>query len=66
MVEETADWAPEDEPREEKIRRRAYELYVERGYMPGYDVEDWIQAEQELSSEAEPLHDKALAAGADS
>jgi hypothetical protein len=27
--------------REDKIRRRAYELYVERGGEPGRDIEDW-------------------------
>jgi hypothetical protein len=35
----------------EEIARRAYELYVERGGAPGKDVQDWIRAEKELSSE---------------
>jgi hypothetical protein len=43
--------------REDKIRRRAYELYVERGGQPGRDIEDWLQAERELT-------DKSNAAGA--
>jgi hypothetical protein len=30
------------------IRRRAYELFEQRGRQPGHDVEDWLQAEQEL------------------
>lgn len=30
------------------IARRAYELYLARGCDPGHDVEDWLQAEQEL------------------
>ena len=34
--------------REEKIRRRAYEIYLERGEQPGREMEDWIQAEREL------------------
>lgn len=30
------------------VARRAYDLYVARGCEPGHDVEDWLQAEQEL------------------
>src|ERR1700684_4550771 len=33
---------------EQEIRRRAYELYLERGEEPGRDLEDWLQAEREL------------------
>ena len=36
--------------REEKIKRRAYEIYLERGEEPGRDLEDWLQAERELAS----------------
>jgi hypothetical protein len=36
--------------REHEIRRRAYELYLERGEEPGHDQEDWLQAERELAS----------------
>jgi len=32
----------------EEIRRRAYEIYLERGKRSGHDVDDWLQAEQEL------------------
>ena len=35
----------------EEIARRAPELYVQRGGEPGKDVEDWVRAEKELSSE---------------
>jgi len=35
---------------EEAIRRRAYELYLERGGMPGNPNEDWLVAEQEVRS----------------
>ena len=42
--------------REQEIRRRAYELYLERGEEPGRDLEDWLQAERELASrEISPL-----------
>ncbi len=31
-----------------EIRRRAYELYEQRGYTPGHENEDWLVAEQEV------------------
>ena len=31
-----------------EIRRRAYEIYLERGEQPGSELEDWLQAEREL------------------
>jgi hypothetical protein len=37
--------------REEDIRRRAYEIYLARGEEPGRDVEDWLQAERELTQD---------------
>ncbi|TAL09496.1 MAG: DUF2934 domain-containing protein [Nitrospirae bacterium] len=33
----------------EAVVRLAYELYVQRGYEPGHDVEDWLMAEQILA-----------------
>jgi|KBSMisStandDraft_5_1062788.scaffolds.fasta_scaffold3022581_2 Protein of unknown function (DUF2934) len=33
---------------DERIRTRAYERYLSRGGADGADVEDWIQAEQEV------------------
>jgi glyoxylase-like metal-dependent hydrolase (beta-lactamase superfamily II) len=37
--------------RETKVRRRAYELYLERGQEPGFDLDDWLKAEQEPEKE---------------
>ena len=34
---------------EEIIRMRAYELFEQRGYQHGYDLEDWLQAEAEVT-----------------
>lgn len=34
----------------EQIRRRAYELYESRGQENGRDVEDWLQAEAEITA----------------
>ena len=36
---------------QEQIRRRAYELYEERGRGDGYDLEDWLQAESEVTQQ---------------
>lgn len=36
-------------PSPEEIRRRAYEIHIERGGIHGCDLEDWIQAEKELT-----------------
>jgi hypothetical protein len=34
--------------RENRVRSRAYELYVNRGYAPGFDIDDWLLAETEI------------------
>ena len=36
--------------REQEIRFRAYEIYLQRGEQPGFELEDWLQAERELTS----------------
>ena len=33
---------------EGRIRRRAYELYVQRGSQSGSELDDWLQAEEEI------------------
>jgi hypothetical protein len=38
---------------DERIRARAYELYLERGDRPGNDVEDWLRAEREVTVRAQ-------------
>ena len=37
-----------------EIRRRAYEIYRERGEQPGRELDDWLQAERELKREKVP------------
>ena len=39
-----------DSTREQEIRNRAYEIYLQRGGQPGDEVDDWLQAERELAS----------------
>ena len=36
-------------PTVDKIRRRAYQLYRNRGGRPGHEIDDWLQAEYELT-----------------
>ena len=36
---------------QEQIRRRAYELYEQRGRNDGYELNDWLQAESELTQQ---------------
>ena len=37
-----------NEPAREEIEHRAYELYLARGAVHGYDQDDWLQSEREL------------------
>ena len=39
----------------DEIARRAYELYEARGFVDGFDVEDWLQAEQEVVESSKPV-----------
>ena len=47
-------------PLQERIRRRAYELYLQRGDQSGSEFDDWLQAEEEiLWAERDALVDEA-------
>ncbi len=35
---------------EEQIRKRAFELYEQRGRDDGHDMDDWLRAEAELTN----------------
>ena len=48
MLVETAAAATEDLPLEERLQMRAYELYVLRGNESGSELDDWLQAEDEI------------------
>ncbi|HEY4660669.1 MAG TPA: DUF2934 domain-containing protein [Terriglobales bacterium] len=39
-------------PLDEQIRKRAYELYEQRGRIDGQELDDWLQAELELNMKA--------------
>ncbi len=36
---------------QEQIRRRAYELYEQRGRNDGFELNDWLQAESEMTQQ---------------
>lgn len=40
-----------DSMRDHEIRRRVFEIYLERGCELGRDLEDWLQAEHELTKD---------------
>jgi hypothetical protein len=53
---------------EEEISARAYEIFLRKGSIPGSDQENWFQAIEELTAEAqievdEPLDTTPMAAG---
>lgn len=50
------DPAAEQAPIEQRIRQRAYELYLQRGGDTGYEMDDWLQAEQEIMEQQEQEH----------
>jgi len=47
---------------QEAIRRRAEEIYIRNGRIPGHDLENWAQAEKEVLAEtaAPPAHRTAV------
>jgi Protein of unknown function (DUF2934) len=50
--------------REEKIRERAYAIWLDQGSIDGRDQEHWLEAEKEIAREgatAEPKGDAAVA-----
>ena len=46
------DISANQEPSQEEIRRRAYEIYLERNGLPGDELDDWLRAERELQKVA--------------
>jgi hypothetical protein len=40
-----------DEELYERVSRKAYELYQQRGEEPGHDIEDWLTAERLVHEE---------------
>lgn len=42
-----------DLPLEEQVRRRAHEIWLQRGGQDGSDTDDWLQAEEEILNAGE-------------
>jgi hypothetical protein len=55
---QTATVAPtlNEEALHDRVAKKAYERYLDRGQLDGYDLDDWLEAEQlilaELGAEA--------------
>ena len=45
-------------PLEERIRTRAFELYIERGNDSGSEWDDWLQAEEEIAAAEEEFGER--------
>lgn len=43
---------PKEIPIQEAIRRRAEEIYIRNGRIPGRDMQNWMLAEQEILAES--------------
>ena len=41
----------ESEELKDKIRQRAYQLYEERLWEDGHELEDWLRAEEEIAEQ---------------
>jgi hypothetical protein len=49
--------SPAEEHRShDEVAQRAYELYQARGGEQGHDLEDWLQAEQEVNNHHQLIH----------
>ena len=48
-------WPKPQPDLEEAIRQRAQEIYIRNGRIPGRDMDNWAQAEQEIRRESAPL-----------
>jgi hypothetical protein len=54
LVKEAAG-LPSELSLEERVQMRAYELYVLRGNESGSEMDDWLQAEDEIQADEEQL-----------
>lgn len=43
-------------PIDVEVAREAYEMYRERGYANGHDVEDWLEAERRVQRRREAMN----------
>jgi len=50
VASEEVQAGPRPGPSHAEIEQRAYEIHLERGGIHGQDLEDWLQAERELTA----------------
>lgn len=58
-IDEDAQGEIGDELRHRMISEAAYQLYAERGYVDGLELDDWLQAENEVDGRLggrRPMH----------
>lgn len=53
----TSDVHSDPRPTHDEIEARAYDLYLARGSEPGYEQDDWLEAERELLRLTTPVAD---------
>ena len=53
-------WPTTPADQHEAIRRRAEEIYIHNGRVPGRDLENWAQAEQEIARESSQVRRTAI------
>ena len=56
----TKPWPTPSNDRYEVIRRRAEEIYVRNGRIPGHDLANWAQAEREITIETAAVRRTAI------
>lgn len=56
----TNPWPIASRDRYEAIRRRAEEIYIRNGSIPGHDLANWAQAEREITLEAATVRRTAI------
>jgi hypothetical protein len=44
---------------QEEVRRRAYQIYEQRGMVVGFEMADWLQAEAEVLEARKPTQSAA-------
>jgi hypothetical protein len=59
MLQSAPTKPPAESPSRERIRRRAYELYLKRGKAPGSELDDWLQSEAEIWTAEDQAIDEA-------
>lgn len=54
MKVKSSPFRSDDRPTEAEIREYAHHLYVSSGWLPGRDLDNWLQAESHLIAERKP------------